>query len=126
MPKNYKELPLSGSIVIDVPRKVLRLEKNDKVVLFDTLTKGGNVKGGKRKTVKLNPIEGSQTKIVSQGIIKPADPKSRQALAGKVESVVNRIERKVEDRRLGRPSASSSSSSSSGKKSTKKKVRINM
>ena len=107
MPKKYNELPLSGTIVIDVPKKILRFDKKDNLVLADTLTKTNQVKGGKSKSIKLIPVAGNQTRIVNPGILKPADKKSRMTLAEKVNDEMAKIEMKVEKAKQKAPSSTS-------------------
>ena len=94
MPKSYGQLPLSGSIIIDVPRKLLRFDKNDRVVLYNTLTPTKNIAGGNLKTIKLKPIAGNKTIIESQGLLRPSDKKSREELSNKINKKMDKIEMK--------------------------------
>lgn len=85
----YGKIPLSGSIVINVPKKVLKLDKNDNVVLQNTLTKLKGVSGRYTKTIKLQPVSGDRVSIISQGISKESDKASRERLSERINDEMN-------------------------------------
>ena len=85
----YGKLPLSGSIVINIPKKVLKLDKNDKIILQNTLTKLGGVSGRYTKTINLKPVTGNKVSIVSQGILRESDKKSRERLSDRINEEIN-------------------------------------
>jgi hypothetical protein len=92
---NSKLLPISGSITIEIPKKMLRMDKHDHIKLINTLTPSKGIAGGNTKTVKMIPVSGDKTKIISQGISKPSDKKSRDALAEKINTAMDKVEMKL-------------------------------
>ena len=89
------KLPISGSITIEIPKKMLRMDKHDHIKLMNTLTPSKGIAGGNTKTVKMIPVSGDKTKIISQGISKPSDKKSRDALAEKINTAMDKVEMKL-------------------------------
>jgi hypothetical protein len=89
------KLPISGSITIEIPKKMLRMDKHDHIKLINTLTPSKGIAGGNTKTVKMIPVSGDKTKIISQGISKPSDKKSRDALAEKINTAMDKVEMKL-------------------------------
>ena len=95
MPRLYGDLPLAGSIVIHVPRKLLKFNKKDDVVIVDSLTKTKNLKtNNKTKSIKLVPVIGTKTTVESQGLIRPSNKEAREALAEKTSNEMEYIKNK--------------------------------
>ena len=101
MPKVYKQLPLAGTIAIEVPKKVLKFAKDGSVRLVNTLTKvGGIAKNGGLPNIKLIPVAGVETKVISQGTLKEASKSARKQMGELYE-----YERKAVIGRLNRPNS---------------------
>lgn len=97
MPKEYKELPISGTMKIQVPEKMLKFGKDDKMKLVNTLTKGGTIAGGSSKTIVLIPNPSIQAKILSQGSVRPATKQARENIGKLYENEVKKITKKTKD-----------------------------
>jgi hypothetical protein len=92
----YKDLPIAGSIIIEVPRKLLKFTKKNDVVIVNTLTKTNNLTTtNKTKSIKLIPVSGTKTIIKDPGIIKPADKQSREDLADQINTAMKEIKKKL-------------------------------
>lgn len=95
MPR-YKELPLAGSITIEVPRKLLKFTKKNDVIVVNTLTKSNNLTTkNKTKSIRLIPVTGTTPVIKQVGIIKPADKQSREDLGDQIKAAMKDIKNKL-------------------------------
>jgi hypothetical protein len=109
MPKLYTELPLSGSIKIEIPKKVLKATSDDKVVLFNTFTKAKNIAGGRSRAVELLPVNDNKVKVISEGTLKKADKKSREELANQIKTGMKKINEQVNEKKTPKKAPSSTS-----------------
>ena len=67
MPKLYGELPFAGTIVIEVPKKVLKFTRKGELKTVNTFTKSGCIgKLGGLPNIKLIPVNGTEAKVISQ------------------------------------------------------------
>ena len=109
MPKIYTELPLSGSIKIEIPKKVLKATSDDKVVLFNTFTKSKNIAGGRNRAIELLPVNDNKVKVISEGTLKKADKKSREQLASQIKTGMQKIKEQVDEKKTPKKAPSSTS-----------------
>jgi hypothetical protein len=91
MSKQYGDyLPIAGTIQILIPESVLKFDKGDKLKKVNTLTKGGNISGGKIKNIVLIPVKELEARVSNKGSVRPATKKAIKEQSKYFEDEVNK------------------------------------
>ena len=91
MSKQYGDyLPIAGTIQVLIPENVLKFDKGDKLKKVSTLTKGGNISGGKIKNIVLIPVKELEARVSNKGSVRPATKKALKEQSKYFEEEVNK------------------------------------